>query len=134
MMARILCISFFAATIMLQGCSEDNENHLITEDAYSGIFYRMYPQARILTSEVTLNLDNGKFSGSSSMDNYPAICNGTFEIQRNTIEFTNGCAFTADFDWSFILDGTYEIDEQDNYTYFIQEVEPEVYNIFRFPK
>ncbi|MEJ2004157.1 MAG: hypothetical protein P8X57_04150, partial [Cyclobacteriaceae bacterium] len=66
--------------------------------------------------------------------NYPAICNGTFERDDKRISFENNCAFTADFDWSFILNGTYEIDLQDKYVYFIQEIDPGIYNVFRFPR
>ncbi len=134
MIARTLVAVFCLAILVLPACSEEDENHLLAEQAYSGTFYRMYPQARIITSDVSLNLDDGKFSGTSSAENYPAICNGTYERDRKTIHFTNQCAFTANFDWSFILSGTYEINEQENFIYFIQEVDTEVYNVFRFPK
>ena len=40
--------------------------------------------------------------------NYPSICNGTFKVSGNSIEFINECMWTADFDWSYILKEKYE--------------------------
>jgi hypothetical protein len=125
-MLNILFVAF-----VLSACSEDDD--MVLANTYEGIFYRIYPQARINASDVTLQLTGDNFSGSSSIQNYPAICSGTYEIDGSSITFSNQCAFTADFDWSYILDGVYEIDESEQYIYFIQEVDTDIYNVFRFP-
>ena len=38
---------------------------------------------------------------------YPAICNGTYKVTGQEIEFTNDCAWTSEFDWSYILSGKF---------------------------
>lgn len=68
------------------------------EGIYTGVFER-----DDATSNVQLNLDNGTFSGTSSVNKFPAICNGAYTVTANSIEFNNSCAWTADFDWTLIL-------------------------------
>lgn len=108
-MKRLFIIALLFIGIM--ACSEDDEPSIeLAEGTYTGVFYRTSPNARWATSDVRLVLDDNQFSGSSSIPRYPAICEGTYElISANAIQFTNTCAFTADFDWTFILDGDFSI-------------------------
>jgi len=98
----------------LFACSEEDDPTLeLAEGTYAGIFYRSSPNARWATADVQLTLVDGRFSGSSSIARYPAICEGTYQIPGSeTIQFTNKCSFTADFDWTFILDGTFQIRQE----------------------
>ena len=77
-----------------------------TNGNYIGIFER-----NGITSNVQLNLNNGVFNGQSATDKFPALCSGTYLIAGNTITFENGCAWTAEFDWTLILTGEW------NYTF-----------------
>ena len=65
------------------------------------------------TSQVSLYFDQDRFEGFSSAQNYPAICSGTFELDNNTVVFTDSCTLTANFDWSLILSGTFNISISD---------------------
>ena len=61
---------------------------------------------------MTLILDGNKFEGTSSIVKYPAICRGTFTLGGDEIEFRNGCAWTAEFDWSLILSGKFKFTKE----------------------
>ena len=66
------------------------------------------------TANVTLNLNNNVFSGTSDVDKFPAICNGIYTISENNIFFMNECIWTADFDWTLILSGNWSYDLNPN--------------------
>ena len=76
---------------------------------YKGIFARSSPNVKYLPSDVILTFDGNRFQGSSSIPKYPAICNGTYSITDQDIEFNNLCPWTAEFDWSYILSGKFKI-------------------------
>lgn len=63
---------------------------------------------------VEMNFENGNWEGTSSIQRYPALCNGTYKIENQEITFTNGCFWTADFDWTLILSGTYKLEQSQN--------------------
>lgn len=99
-------------------CSCDKEEAILfalEEGTYSGSFYRSSPSATYETSDVSIIFRQNSFEGSSSVAKYPAICNGTYMVQGQEIEFVNECFWTAEFDWSYILSGkftlTYEGDQ-----------------------
>jgi len=73
-----------------------------------GTFYRSGPGIKYNASVVTIKFNNNTFEGSSTIENYPAICKGTFKISGQEVEFFNSCMWTANFDWSFILSGKYK--------------------------
>lgn len=76
---------------------------------YEGIFFRTSPGAKYETSDVTLSFEGNAFEGSSNIAKYPAICHGTFTLTVNEIDFNNLCVWTAEFDWSYILSGNFNI-------------------------
>ena len=79
-------------------CNSDDDNPQTLDGEYSGIFER-----NGVTSNVELSFDEGVFAGESETARYPAICTGNYTTSDNTIEFQNGCVWTADFDWTLIL-------------------------------
>lgn len=85
---------------LFSSCGTDQPQLL--EGNYSGTFTRGNE-----SSNVQLVFENGKFEGSSEVTKFPAICNGTYQVSGNKIEFTNSCAWTAEFDWSLILAGSW---------------------------
>ena len=72
----------------------------ITNGNYIGIFER-----NGVNSNVQLNLNSGTFNGQSTTQKFPALCNGTYSITGNTINFEDKCVWTAEFDWTLILNG-----------------------------
>jgi hypothetical protein len=90
-------------------CHDDSVTFELPDGTYTGIFTRSNPHARFLTSTVVLTFNDHNFEGSSSIENYPSICKGSYKIIGNDIEFTDSCTWTADFDWSFILSGNFNI-------------------------
>ena len=84
------------------------------DGTYTGIFFRASPQGNYATADVTLVFKGNTFEGLSSIAKYPAICRGTYTITGDEIEFTNLCVWTAEFDWSYILDGKFTITIEGN--------------------
>lgn len=99
-----LLVPILALTLIIAACQKDNDAVIANFDGmYSGTFHR----TGMDTTEVTLSFSQTIFEGESSREKYPAICRGSFEIEDNIISFADSCTWTADFDWSLILNGTY---------------------------
>jgi hypothetical protein len=81
---------------------------------YTGTFQRFGPEFINKISNVTLNFSPDKWSGQSDMAKYPALCNGTYKIADDKVTFLNACGWYADFDWTLILKGEYELTRQNN--------------------
>lgn len=78
------------------------------QGTYIGTFQRISPHYDSQVSNVILSFFGGKWSGQSDISKYPALCSGAFTVTENYFDFTNACAWTAEFDWSLILSGEYE--------------------------
>ncbi|TRZ43532.1 hypothetical protein [Robertkochia solimangrovi] len=95
--------------LFLVACNNDDQNSQSElNGTYTGIFERNGN-----TSEVVLTFTNETFKGQSELEKFPALCNGTYKISGNTVTFVNGCPWTAEFDWSLILNDewTYDLNE-----------------------
>lgn len=117
--------------LLFGGCHNSEEDVFIEKSDYTGTFLRIIPDADAVESPVTLQLSNGFFTGQADSLHYPAICEGTYTVEGSQITFSNGCLWTADFDWSFILSGTFTVEENPNETLLIQELSNGEYNIYR---
>ena len=73
--------------------------------SFSGWFKRGEVRA-----DVTLNLNNNTFTGSSVQEKFPAICKGVYSVSETNIYFIDECIWTADFDWTLILSGSWDYD------------------------
>lgn len=87
---------------------------VLTDGTYVGVFTRMDPVAKYQPSNVTITITGDRFVGSSSIRHYPAICEGRFSTNGRVVEFENDCLFTADFDWTYILGGTFQLETERN--------------------
>ena len=92
--------------LVVLGCNDDETSAVppVLEGTYEGTFER-----DDMRSDVTLTLENGEFSGSSNKDRFPAICNGTYTQQDGQATFADVCVWTADFDWTLILSGEWDV-------------------------
>lgn len=100
---------YFALAILAIAC--DDEKDVTPAGTYEGVFYRTISDVKLAEASVSLTFSPQGFTGNSDTLQYPAICLGTFEKQGTSMTFTNGCAWTAQFDWSFILAGDFAMQE-----------------------
>ncbi|ALI99716.1 hypothetical protein [Rufibacter tibetensis] len=87
---------------------------MLPEGTYTGIFMRSSPTADYTSANVTLTLEGNSFSGTSDTRKYPAIGKGTYKVEGDEITFDDQSFWTAEFDWSLILDGTFSISTANN--------------------
>ena len=91
----------------LSGCNKERFEKQV-EGNYTGTFQRVAPTGSYPQQQVSLNLKDNSFTGQSSNARQPAICHGGWEANGSVIDFKNGCAWTADFDWTLILSGEFK--------------------------
>jgi hypothetical protein len=105
-------VIMFLSLLGFSASCEDEHNKevmAIVPGIYKGQFIRTSPYAKYAASNVTIEFTSNLFSGQSDMLHYPAICSGTFSVEGTEINFENECFFTADFDWTLILKGSYQL-------------------------
>lgn len=107
---------FFYITILLCAvlcsCNKECFDKKIEGD-YKGVFYRQMPNTIAMRSNVSLHFAQNKFTGLSDMQQYPAICQGSFFVNKGVLSVANTCFFTADFDWLYIFNGNYQYELDD---------------------
>ena len=109
-MRFLFLLSF--VTLILASCSKERFGEKL-EGIYKGTFVRTGdPLANPIKSSVTLHFSENNFSGNSTIQYYPAICEGTYTAGRSTLTAKNACFFTANFDWSLIFDGEYQYEQE----------------------
>ncbi|MDB5230610.1 MAG: hypothetical protein JWN76_1415, partial [Chitinophagaceae bacterium] len=74
---------------------------------YSGEFERITISGS-KTSNVQFVFTGNNFSGTSSLNHFPAIAEGQFALLSDSINFTNKSVWTADFDGTLILNGKWK--------------------------
>ena len=97
--------------VLIMSCNKNDDENSQSEinGEYIGIFERNGN-----TSNIELNFTNGIYSGQSETEKFPAICNGNYSISNNSIEFENVCVWTAEFDWTLILDENWNYTIENN--------------------
>ena len=99
-------------TVWLLVSCDKNDGANTLDGRYIGFFTRDGGD----TSQVSLIFQGNSFQGTSSIDQYPAICEGSFEQSKNSISFNPACSFTANFDWSLLLKEKYNMQIHDEGT------------------
>ena len=107
-MTRLISvISILFLTII--GCeSKNNGPDRIPDGVYIGTFQRQQAFGGGEVAHVTITLSSNTWTGQSDIIKYPALCHGTYKLDKQKIVFTNECAWTAEFDASLILGGAYD--------------------------
>lgn len=86
-----------------------NENASPVKDGtYKGTFQRLTANGGLIVN-VSLNFKNGNWSGQGETSKYPALCHGRYQVEGDNINFINYCIWTAEFDWTLILEGDYKL-------------------------
>ena len=104
-------IVMIALLLGLSSCEKTkNTSTAIPDGTYFGTFQRTGPGADGQIANVSLTFHSGVWFGESDLANYPALCRGTYEVEGNKLIIKDDCLWTAQFDWSFILNGEYSIE------------------------
>ncbi len=120
-MRAILNILFFL--LMFSSCSEDGQlEQKFQEGTFTGTFQRDLGDSEI--ANITLTFDGNRWSGTGDYPKYPALCRGTYSIDENKITFQNECAWTAEFDWTLILSGEYNLTKTGSVLEFSRDYRP----------
>lgn len=115
-------------------CEKADTGVSIVRANYTGTFIRTSPTAKFRPADVTVSLTDSTFEGSSSIEKYPAICNGTYSISGDEITFNNECMFTADFDWTYILSGKFKFYYEGEELIITRSYEGSVTDTYRLKK
>lgn len=105
-------IVLFFTSAVFGSCNETSEPAIliaVQNGTYTGTFQRFSGEHAGKISMVEMNFDNGRWEGTSSIPKYPALCAGEYTLENGEITFTNECFWTAEFDWSLILSGTFKL-------------------------
>jgi hypothetical protein len=108
-MRGIILATFLITVFISCEYNDITKNMDLPLGTYKGQFIRSSPHAKYAPSNVKLTFTADRFSGESDMIKYPAICNGTYKITGQEIEFFNDCPWTAEFDWTYILNGKFTL-------------------------
>lgn len=104
--------SILSAILLLivsaNSCKKANEAVPNLDGTYKGTFQRK-AAGQGTVSNVTLKFSAANWSGESQTARYPALNSGTFGIKGDSISFKNSNMWTADFDWTLILNGGYQL-------------------------
>jgi hypothetical protein len=105
--------SLLLALLFLTGWSSCKKttttNVTLADGTYKGTFQRQIAGTGQV-SNVSIVFQSGNWTGKSETPRYPALCSGTFQLNSPTeITFSEGCTWTADFDWTLILENTFII-------------------------
>ena len=110
MKTKFLGLAILSLSILLLSCEKIQVKS--KNGTYKGAFTVTYNSGWVRTGETTLELKNGEFSCSGNSNRIPAGGSGTFSINENEISFFDENAWTADFDYNLILEGTYNCEFQ----------------------
>jgi hypothetical protein len=108
-----------AFVIGFAACQKEDTNSEILRASSTGELYGRYNGTFSRTgrgsSEVKFFFkDNNTYEGSSDSPRFPAICGGRFSQEGSRLIVDDTCSWTADFDWTLIFDGTFNIEYLDD--------------------
>jgi hypothetical protein len=129
-MKKILLLVFLLSSVIM-GCDKEVVS---PEGEYVGTFTRSSLNANTVTSNVTLNISENKYNGTSDRKNYPAICKGTLDFKGSVLTVTPDCMFTADFDWTLIFEGDYEVETDRDILRLIKRYPNNVADVYNLKK
>ncbi|UJP66706.1 hypothetical protein [Mongoliitalea daihaiensis] len=112
-MKRLFTWLTLGLLMSLAACNDvEDVDPALLQGQFTGTFERMVDGQSLGVASIGLLLEGNSFSGTGGPNRYPAICNGTFTVSENRIIFENACFFTADFDWSLFLNGSWQVNQQ----------------------
>ena len=103
-------ITLLATVSLFTACSKSADTKVtnIANGTYKGTFQRIAPNAGPVAN-VTLQFNNGSWTGSSDMNSYPALCEGVYQVNSSSqTTFTTSCAWIGTIDFTLILSDAYQ--------------------------
>ena len=122
--------------VALMACEAENLSSSYWGDGnYVGTFFRGTPTSLPSPVHVNIKIEGNKFEGEAD-GRIPAICRGTFQMKNDsTIQFTNECVFTADFDWTYILQGDFTMKVEEPFIYLTKRYpDNQTYDVYKMEK
>ncbi len=98
-------ITLFLALMLFLSCHK-NDDDAVTPHEITGNYIGTFTRGDH-TSKVTFQLLKFTFKGEGELQKFPALCHGKYSINEQTINFQNLCPWTAEFDSTLILSGTW---------------------------
>ena len=109
MTMKYLGLIWLIVIVTLGSCEKTSNIDVISlNGTYKGTFQRKIDGSGQI-SNVTITFSDTNWLGDTQFSKYPALCKGTFSLSDNTINFENSCPWTAEFDWTLILSGKYQV-------------------------
>ena len=110
-MKKLIQLIIVGSLVVLMGgvMSCEDEPNTVSFGTYEGTFIVEY-SADTLSGPISLTLASSRYNCSSNPDRIPPGGSGEFVILTDSISFTDENAWTADFDWNLILNGTYHFE------------------------
>ena len=103
-----LIFIIWIAIISSTGC-EKSHNDKIPDGVYTGTFQRQLAFGGGDSANVTLTFSSNTWTGQSDKPSFPALCNGTYKIEKDKITFLNLCLWAPDLNESIILSGEFDL-------------------------
>ncbi|SFP75312.1 hypothetical protein [Hymenobacter arizonensis] len=124
-MRLTISTTFLSLLLLVTACTKSDQPVPTPSDTYKGTstlsgtykgtFQRNNASSSGQISQVSLTFADAKWTGTSQIQKYPALCSGTYEVSSsNEITFVNACIWTAEFDWTLILSGKYTLVMKDD--------------------
>jgi hypothetical protein len=111
-MRQVLALLAFVTVIA--ACKKNNNDSQMTADLHGRFKGSFYRTGNVDTAQVNIFFQNdNSFTGSSDKTNYPAICGGSFQANGTNLTVDDTCSWTANFDWTLIFDGNYNMSFSD---------------------
>lgn len=130
-------LTFYASVmLMFIACSKNNDDPSKTiSGRYTGTFKR-YNTNVDKTAQVSIDFNKNNWNGSSDFPTYPALNTGTFTLENNneTINFKNKAGWTADFDWTYILDGKFILHKNNDSLVFTKSYGNGAVDVYKLAK
>ncbi len=117
-----LILMIWIVVLTSVGCeSNDNYPDKLPDGIYTGTFQRQQAFGGGEVAQVTLTISTNTWSGQSDMSKYPALCHGTYKLDKQNIIVNNECPWTAEFDATLIFAGDYEFNLKGNQLEIIRD-------------
>lgn len=129
-----LCSFLFIASACSKDDNDQNPSFRL-KGIYTGTFKR-YNIAEDKTAAVSLNFTKAGWTGNSSLTTYPALGGGSYKMEDNNaaLVFKNKTTWTANFDWTYILDGIYLLHKNGDSLVFTKSYGNGAVDVFKLVK